>query len=157
MHPEAKWKMVVVGSGPEHENLVQLARKENIETNVVFTGFQNNPLDYLTAFDAFILASRSEGLPRVVLEAMLVKTAVIGSNVVGTSELINHNETGLIFEYGDVNQLSVHLAALWQDASLRQRLIDTAESRVRECYAIENYVAGVEMILDKSIEKRLAI
>jgi glycosyltransferase involved in cell wall biosynthesis len=154
MHPEAKWKMVVVGSGPEHENLVQLARKENIETNVVFTGFQNNPLDYLAAFDAFILASRSEGLPRVVLEAMLVKTAVIGSNVVGTSELINHNETGLIFEYGDVNQLSVHLAALWQDASLRQRLINTAESRVRECYAIENYVAGVEMILEKSIERR---
>ncbi|WP_422616028.1 glycosyltransferase [Pantoea nemavictus] len=156
-HPDAKWKMVVVGSGPEHENLIQLARKENIETHIVFTGFQNNPLDYLAAFDAFILASRSEGLPRVVLEAMLVKTAVIGSNVVGTAELINHDETGLIFEYGEIDQLSAHLTALWQDTSLRQRLINTAQIRVRESYAIENYVAGVERILDESIEKRLAV
>ncbi len=153
-HPAAKWKMVVVGSGPEQENLVQLARKEDIEKHIVFTGFQNNPLDYLAAFDAFILASRSEGLPRVVLEAMLVKTAVIGSNVVGTAELINHDETGLIFAYGDIDQLTTHLTAVWHDASLRQRLINTAERRVRENYAIENYVSGVEMILEKSIERR---
>ncbi|MBY4891042.1 glycosyltransferase [Pantoea sp. DY-15] len=154
IHPEANWKMVVVGAGPEQENLVLLARKENIASNIVFTGFQNNPMDYLAAFDTFILASSSEGLPRVVLEAMLVKTAVIGSNVVGTAELISHNETGLLFEYGDIKQLSAHLAVLWQDASLRQRLINTAEERVRECYAIENYVAGVETILDKSIKRK---
>lgn len=154
IHPEANWKMVVVGAGPEQENLVLLARKENIASNIVFTGFQNNPLDYLAAFDTFILASSSEGLPRVVLEAMLVKTAVIGSNVVGTAELISHNETGLLFEYGDIKQLSAHIAVLWQDASLRQRLINTAEERVRECYAIENYVAGVETILDNSIERK---
>ena len=153
-HPHANWQMIVVGSGPEQENLVQLAQKEMIEAHVVFTGFQNNPLDYLAAFDAFILASSSEGLPRVVLEAMLVKTAVIGSNVVGTAELINHNETGLLFEYGNVKQLSQHVAALWQAAALRQRLIAAAEIRVRECYAIENYVAGVEMILEKSIERK---
>jgi len=153
-HPNANWQMIVVGSGPEQENLLQLAQKEMIEAHVIFTGFQNNPLDYLAAFDAFILASSSEGLPRVVLEAMLVKTAVIGSNVVGTAELINHDESGLLFEYGDVKQLSQHVAALWQDAALRQRLITAAEMRVRECYAIENYVAGVEMILEKSIERK---
>ncbi|WP_343553420.1 glycosyltransferase [Pantoea sp.] len=153
-HPEANWKMVVVGSGPEKENLVTLAQKEQIESHIIFTGFQNNPLDYLSAFDTFILASRSEGLPRVVLEAMLVKTAVIGSKVVGTAELINHDETGLLFEYGDIDQLSRHLTTVWQDANLRQRLIDTAEARVRENYAIENYVTGVEMILGNSIERK---
>ncbi|HBZ16761.1 MAG TPA: glycosyltransferase [Pantoea sp.] len=153
-HPEAKWKMVVVGSGPEQEKLAQLAGTEMIESHIVFTGFQNNPLDYLAAFDVFILASRSEGLPRVVLEAMLVKTAVIGSNVVGTAELIDHNETGVIFEYGDIDQLSGYLMTLWQDATLRQRLIEAAELRVREQYAIENYVSGVEMILEKCIERR---
>ncbi len=153
-NPHANWQMIVVGSGPEQENLTQLAQKEQIDAHVVFTGFQNNPLDYLAAFDAFILASSSEGLPRVVLEAMLVKTAIIGSNVVGTAELIDPNETGLLFEYGDVNQLSQHLSALWQDDALRQRLIAAAEIRVREKYAIENYVAGVEMILEKSIERK---
>lgn len=153
-YPEADWKMIVVGAGPEHKRLVQLAADENILNNVIFTGFQNNALDYLTAFDTFILASKSEGLPRVVLEAMLVNTTVIGSNVVGTAELISHDETGLLFEYGDVQALCHHMTRLWQDATLRQRLIDAAGKRVRDQYAIEHYVTGVENILQSVLRDK---
>ncbi|MEO3957710.1 glycosyltransferase, partial [Chromobacterium piscinae] len=103
------------GDGPEAAALRQQAAREAILDRVIFTGFQNNALDYLAAFDVFILASRSEGLPRVVLEAMLVNTAVIGSRVVGTEELISPDDTGLLFEYGDVAQLAQHLVTLWQD------------------------------------------
>lgn len=152
--PDARWKMMIVGAGPEHQRLVQLAADENILDHVIFTGFQNNALDYLAAFDAFILASRSEGLPRVVLEAMLVNTAVIGSRVVGTAELISHDETGLLFDYGDVQTLSQHMTALWQDTALRQRLIGAASKRVREHYAIEHYVSGVETILQSVVREK---
>lgn len=153
-HPDADWKMIVVGAGPEYKHLAQLAGNENILNHVIFTGFQNNALDYLAAFDAFILASKSEGLPRVVLEAMLVNTPVIGSNVVGTAELISHEETGLLFEYGDVQALYQHITQLWQDAALRQRLIDAAGRRVREQYAIEHYVSGVENILQNALREK---
>jgi glycosyltransferase involved in cell wall biosynthesis len=111
-------------------------------------------MDYLTAFDTFILASRSEGLPRVVLEAMLVNTTVVGSRVVGTAELISHDETGLLFDYGNVVQLTQHLTALWQDAELRQRLTNAAAKRVREQYAIETYISGVENILQSVAKKK---
>jgi len=153
-NPQADWKMVIVGAGPELQHLLQLATAENIQHHVVFTGFQNNALDYLTAFDTFILASRSEGLPRVVLEAMLVNTAVVGSRVVGTAELISHDETGLLFDYGNVVQLTQQLTALWQDADLRQRLINAAAKRVREQYAIETYISGVENILQSVSRKK---
>lgn len=153
-HPEARWQMIIVGAGPEQAALQQLAQKEGVASRVVFTGFRNNALEYLAAFDAFILASASEGLPRVVLEAMLVHTAVIGSDVVGTSELIDHNETGLLFPYGDVQQLSQQLAVLWQDAALRQRLTRSAAARVREQYSIEHYVSGVEALLEKMTERK---
>ena len=152
-HPAAKWKMVIVGAGPEQQHLQQLAQKRYRRAGY-FTGFQNNALDYLAAFDTFILASASEGLPRVVLEAMLVNTAVIGSNVVGTSELIQHGETGLLFDYGNTQQLSQHLSALWQDTALRQRLIAAAAARVRERYSIEHYVSGVENILENVMERK---
>lgn len=154
--PEANWKMIVVGDGPEAAALRQQAAREAILDRVIFTGFQNNALDYLAAFDVFILASRSEGLPRVVLEAMLVNTAVIGSRVVGTEELISHNDTGLLFEYGDVTQLTQHLVTLWQDEALRQRLTQAASTRVRSQYAIENYVNGVETILKSVTRKKHA-
>ncbi|WP_312241679.1 glycosyltransferase [Pantoea sp.] len=154
LHPDAEWKMIIVGAGPEHKRLVQLAADENILNHVIFTGFQNNALDYLAAFDAFILSSKSEGLPRVVLEAMLVNTPVIGSNVTGTAELIGHDETGLLFEYGDVQTLCHHMVNVWQDNALRQRLVDAAGKRVRERYAIEHYVNGVENILQSVLREK---
>lgn len=155
-YPAANWKVMLVGDGPEAASLRQLAAKEHILDQVIFTGFQNNPLDYLAAFDLFILASRSEGLPRVVLEAMLVNTAVVGSRVVGTEELIDDHVTGLLFDYGDVAQLTQHLIRLWQDTALRQRLTHAAAARVRDQYAIEHYVNGVETLLKSVVRKKHA-
>lgn len=150
--PQADWKMMVVGTGPELKNLLQQATSLNIQDRVIFTGFQNNALEYLAAFDAFILASKSEGLPRVVLEAMLVNTAVIGSRVVGTAELINDRQTGLLFDYGDVAKLCAHMQRLWQDTPLRESLLSAASRNVREHYAIENYVTGVENVLQSVVK-----
>ncbi|MGX9835350.1 glycosyltransferase [Enterobacter dykesii] len=146
-HPEAKWKMVLVGEGGERRALTEQARALGIESRVIFTGFQNTPFDYLATFDAFILASKSEGLPRVVLEAMLLNIPVIGSQVTGTAELIDHDSTGLLFPWGDVSQLAQHLDNIWADADLRVRLAAAAYQNVCHTYAIENYVSGVEAVL----------
>ncbi|ARJ41999.1 glycosyltransferase [Pantoea alhagi] len=150
--PQVNWHMVVVGTGPELNSLQQLAAREGIADRVTFTGFRNNALDYLAAMDVFVLASKSEGLPRVVLEAMLVNTAVIGSNVVGTAELVDNGQTGLLFEYGDTARLCAHMQTLSQDHALRQQLISQANANVKSHYAIENYVAGVEALL-RSVAK----
>ncbi|WP_406704918.1 glycosyltransferase, partial [Sodalis sp.] len=93
------------------------------------------------------LASRSEGLPRVVLEAMLLGTPVIGSALTGTAELVRHQDTGLLFPYGDVAQLAHHLATLYSDADQRRLLARRANERLRRQFTIENYVAGVEAVL----------
>lgn len=151
--PQVNWHMVIVGAGPELHNLQQQAAQEGIADRVIFTGFRNNALDYLAAMDVFVLASKSEGLPRVVLEAMLVNTAVIGSKVVGTAELVDDGRTGLLFDYGDTARLCAHMQALCQDAALRQTLISQANANVKAHYAIENYVAGVEALLQSVVKE----
>ncbi|KEA50321.1 glycosyl transferase family 1 [Mangrovibacter sp. MFB070] len=146
-HPAADWLFILVGEGPERSHLEQLAQQYGIAEHVIFTGFKNNPLDYLAASDVFVLASKSEGLPRVVLESMLLETVVVGSAVTGTAELIAHNRTGLLFEYGDVNNLANHLSQVWEQVELRETLAHQARQQVEEHYTIEKYVAGVEQIL----------
>ncbi|CAI8710763.1 glycosyltransferase [Kosakonia quasisacchari] len=153
-HPHAKWKMLIVGEGIEHNALVNQAKSLGIADRVVFTGFQNQPFDYLSTFDAFILASQSEGLPRVVLEAMLLKIPVIGSAVTGTAELIEHQVTGLLFPWSDVDQLSSHLEQIWASATLRSQLVTRAFENVCRHYAIEHYVAGVEAVLENPSSER---
>ncbi len=146
-HPEAKWKFILVGEGNDRDKLKSQAADYGFADRVIFTGFRNNPLDYLAAFDAFILASKSEGLPRVVLESMLLKTVVIGSNVTGTAELIDSGRTGLLYPYGDTVTLASHLQQVWQDSTLRDALTQSAHQHVIDNYAIEHYVAGVEAVL----------
>lgn len=151
--PDAKWKMVFVGEGPNLRKLIQQASSLNILDKVVFTGFQSNALEYLAAFDTFILGSKSEGLPRVVLESMLLKTPVIGSNVTGTAELVRNTETGMLFEYGDIEMLFNHMKTLYLNEHLRNEVAQQANSAVREKFAIEKYVTGVETVLS-SVNKQ---
>ncbi|HEX4501700.1 MAG TPA: glycosyltransferase [Scandinavium sp.] len=143
-HPNTDWKMILIGEGPERAALVSQAKALGIAEHLIFTGFRNNPFEYLATFDAFILASSSEGLPRVVLEAMLLGIPVIGSDVTGTAELIDHQRTGLLFQWSDSQTLAQHLSQISKDAELRQQLAENARQHVHDHYAIEHYVAGVE-------------
>ena len=86
---------------------------------------------------------------------MLVNTAVIGSRVVGTAELIDDGRTGLLFDYGDTARLCAHMQALCQNNALRQQLISQANANVKAHYAIEHYVAGVEALLQSVAKEPL--
>lgn len=145
--PAARWKMIIVGAGSEHQKLVRLAAGYRLLDKVVFTGFKSNAMEYLAAFDCFILASRSEGLPRVILEAMLLNTVVIGSDVTGTKELIKHDQTGLLFPYGNTQVLFNHCKTVYLDAQYRCKLAQQANQMVTSQFSIDKYVLGVEAVL----------
>ncbi|WP_406706807.1 glycosyltransferase [Sodalis sp.] len=59
-HPDARWKMVLVGSGSEQANLARQAAQLGLGDRVIFTGFQRNAMEYLAAFDTLILNSCAE-------------------------------------------------------------------------------------------------
>lgn len=78
------------------------------------------------AADLFVFASRNESYPRVVVEAMLFGLPIISSAVFGTKEQIVNNESGLLFEPGNIKELSIALKKLIADQALRKRLTDGA-------------------------------
>lgn len=148
-NPLIHWKLIILGDGPEKENLIEIAIKNNIINHIIFKGFVKDSMNYLSAFDVFITASKNEGLPRVVLEAMLAKTVIIGSNVAGNSELITHYETGMLFQYGNTYQLSQNIQILYYNQYLKNNLILFANQKVKKEYNIKNYISGIENIFLK--------
>ena len=76
-------RLTVLGTGPLKEELSRLAVERNVAGQVRFVGFQKNPLPYLAQADAFVLSSRFEGLPNVVLEALACGTPVIATPAPG--------------------------------------------------------------------------
>ena len=136
--------VVLVGEGPERERLEALARQLDLEKQTLFAGFQQLPLAWAAAMDIVVLASAKEGLPRVVLEAMLLGKPVVASDVVGSRELVKHGVSGFLYPYGDEPALAGYLQRLLENPDLRQRMGAAGRDDVLRHYSIENYVSGVE-------------
>lgn len=143
-------RLLLVGDGPQRAELEALTTRLGLQSHVVFTGFQTQPLPYTAAMDVCVLASQSEGLPRVLLEAMLLGKPVIATRVVGSRELVDEGITGRLVPFADPVGLAEAMAVLCRDPALRQRMGQAGRARVLEHYTIDRYVRGVEAILEKA-------
>jgi glycosyltransferase involved in cell wall biosynthesis len=114
--------LLLVGDGPQRTNLQQLASELGITSRCLFQAATADVVPYLNLIDIFVLPSLSEGLPNALMEAMACECACVASRVGGSPELVQHGETGLLFETGDVGGLIEHLQTLIADAPLRTRL-----------------------------------
>jgi len=88
--------LVLIGEGDERIPLTQLARELGISQQDFFTGYVTHASRYLKALDIFVLPSKKEGLPYVLLEAGLATLPVIVSDIPGTTEIITDGQTGKV-------------------------------------------------------------
>lgn len=126
--------LVIVGDGPEGDNLRSLSVKLGLKERIRFTGRLSQPdvLQYLKAADIFVLNSTYEGLPHIVLEAMSVETPVTATKVGGTPEIIEDEVNGILIEPNSPAQLKEAIERLLKDESLRGRLVENAKRRLGE-------------------------
>jgi glycosyltransferase involved in cell wall biosynthesis len=140
--------LVLLGDGPERSRLESLARELGIGACITFAGFQPNALAWESAMDVVVLASEGEGFPRVILEAMFLAKPVIASDVTGTRELVVHGVSGLLFAFGDIEELAEHIRTLVENAGLRRQMGNAGRVHVVQHHSIECYITGVEAVLD---------
>jgi glycosyltransferase involved in cell wall biosynthesis len=131
--------LVIVGEGPERASLSQLAAELGLIKNVHFVG--NQPHEKILGFFNhclfFVLASRAEGLPLVIAEAMASSKAVIATAVDGVPEIIEDEATGLLVQVEDRECLTDALVRLFQDCDFRARLARQGREKVLHDYAWE--------------------
>lgn len=142
-------RCVVVGAGPTADALHARAGRLGISDAVVFAGFRADALDCINAFDVFALTSQQEGMPRVILEAMLMAKPVVATNVVGSRDLVRKGETGYLFPLDKPDMLAQHLVALAGDPGLCASLGTRARQIVVEQYSIDAYIQAVTGVFDE--------
>ncbi len=82
--------------------LISLSKTLGIADNVIFYGFINNPFPYYKYADLFVLSSKWEGLPNVILEALFLQTPVVVTDCIQYfHEILAEGENGFIVKYGD--------------------------------------------------------
>ncbi|MCL5791383.1 MAG: glycosyltransferase [Deltaproteobacteria bacterium] len=143
---EQPMKCMIVGKGPEKDNLVEMVKRKNLDGSVIKNSIPSFAISYINAMDILVMASEKEGLPRVILEAMLMGKPVIACDIAGPSELIVDGETGFLVSVGKADATASAILRLIENPALRKQMGEKGRKRVIENFSIEKYVDGTENV-----------
>ena len=134
--------ILLVGNGSQEDEIEVLIKELKLEEMFILTGFQDNVNVFYPIIDVFFLPSLYEGLPMVLLEAMVFKKAVISMNVGSISEVIN-KETGILIVQGDYQKFINELIRVKNNKELTTVLGYNAFKLIEEQFNIEGYVKKI--------------
>jgi len=138
-----KTKLVIIGDGPLHNELVAQAGRVLPSGNVIFTGALPNAARWLPAFDLLCMTSDYEGMPNVLMEASACGLPVVASDVGGVREIVQDGQSGILFPKGDHQSLTIALRKLLQEPALRKQMgLHGREKMTRE-FSVTKMVAGM--------------
>ena len=118
------WKLLIVGDGPEKENLQNLISRLEITKYVELVGFKNNIGELLFQSKIFAFTSLTEGFPNALLEAIGTPLPCISFDCQsGPSDMIQDGENGFLIPLKDTDQFAVKLNLLMKNKDLRDRFM----------------------------------
>jgi glycosyltransferase involved in cell wall biosynthesis len=145
----AGWSLRIVGEGPLRPVLERRVREAGAGGRISLAGHvgrEQVPAEILKA-KVFVLNSRYEGLPHVVLEAMALGVPVVATAAGGTPEALRDTLEGYLVPVGDTGLLRSRLAELLADEALRKRLGNAGRQGVQERFSLESMVRETEAVL----------
>ena len=125
-------------------------KKMNLEKRVEFIPHQPNAIEYIYAADVLLQPSRSEALPRTILEAMALKTPIVASDVDGIPELVGDNTSAILFSLSNIDKMIEGINTIYSNHSFRNQITENAHKRYwnnfsREIH-IQNYSEFIKQI-----------
>lgn len=142
----------LIGDGPIRKQLEQMARDLGIYEEIIFYGYMLHPEEFMPFSDIFVLPSRAEAFGSVFAEAALSLLCLVGTNVGGISEQIEHNVNGMLVPVDDVDALAEALSLVITDQELRRRLAENAYKKAKESYSLDRVIERLRQVYIETVE-----
>ena len=130
-------------------SLQKFVESNNLQDDVSLLTDKNNLEELYLENDVLLYPSATEGLPRVVMEAMHYRLAVIANPVGGVIDLVQDGITGYIADFNNVSAYSQRVEELYRDSELRERIGESASALVQRGYTAENQMSKIDFIFSK--------
>ncbi len=141
-------KLYLLGEGPDRKKIEEEIKKMNLESKILLLGMKKNPYPWIKNAKLLIHSSKHEGLPTVLVEALILKKIIISTNCsTGPKEILDNGKYGSLVDIGDYKAMADEMCELLSENSEKrnQYLEKTSE-------AIQRFD---EKIIIKQIEKML--
>ena len=142
-------ELVLVGDGPERSALEALARELGIADRVEFMGHRDDIPAVLKTLDIFVLPSISEGMSNTLLEAMAAAVPVLASDVGGNGEIIEAEQSGLLFRSEDTAHAVAQLTRLCESEELRHSISKQGVMRAQAEFSIHAMLNRYESLYQR--------
>lgn len=138
-------------SSEYYNKITDLINEFNLEDNIEVVTNKNDVSQYFLNSDIFIHPSESEGLPRVLMEAIAYKCVVIANPVGGVTDYVLDGFTGYIAHYNDVDSFVTKIIYVKNNLKERMEIIDRSYELVRRCYTEDEQVKEITRILNDNL------
>jgi glycosyltransferase involved in cell wall biosynthesis len=137
---------LMAGNGDLEPEVLRAIAQAGLEDRLHFLGFRSDVEDLMAALDIYVLHSRYEGMPYIVLEAMSHRLPIVSTRVAGVTEPLA--EGGILVEVGDVAALDRAVEEL-VDPALRQRLGQANREQLEKYYSLPGMVSALSNLYQK--------
>ncbi|WP_019414774.1 N-acetyl-alpha-D-glucosaminyl L-malate synthase BshA [Paenisporosarcina sp. TG20] len=144
-------RLLLVGDGPEMNNIIKQVESLGLKNDVLFLGKQDNVSELYAISDLKLLLSEKESFGLVMLEAMACGVPGIGTNIGGIPEVIDHGHNGYIVPLHDVEAVACYAFKILTNKDLHNRLRTNAIDKVSRNFHSSLIVSQYEKVYEKAV------
>ena len=145
-----KAKLFIIGDQRGYDNyfkeILDKVAELDLKNNVVFTGFIDNPYQYIANMDLLFMPYSIEPFGRTLLESWQLKTPVVLSDVGHINDVVQHRENGMLFQFGNIESCTNCLESIINSKELQKKIIINGYQTFYETYRPNNYSARIEAV-----------
>jgi glycosyltransferase involved in cell wall biosynthesis len=150
------FKLIITGlvykgkvSQDYYNYILSLIERYSLEDCVVIIKDKSNVIDYFRLCDIVIHPSASEGLPRVIMEAMALKKPVIANAVGGVTDFILNNYTGFLTNFNNIDDYVRHIELLAKDKGIYKIISENAYELLIRSYDVDSQIESFIKVFNK--------
>ena len=146
-----KERLYIIGEGDGRVKIEKMIEEKKLVEDVILLGEKKNPYIWIKHSKLFIHSSRYEGLPTVLLEALIMDKFIVSSNCpTGPTEILTNPKAGELFNVGDANQLAEKVLKILYDKDYQKELLKNIQLKKKE-FELSEITQKFHKIIEESM------
>lgn len=149
-------KFILVGIGPDRKMLERFVADNGLVHAVTFADYRSDMINVYNGLDLVVQSSYTEGMPNVVLEALLMEVPVIATDVGGTAEIVEHEHTGVLMRPGSIDAIVTNIMAYLENPARHRAMARAGRRMVAERFDHSRRVEKLAVVYDSLLNGRIS-